>query len=126
MSQPKHTHSSSNVFADLGLENADELHLKSSLTILIRRLILERGWTQTHTAEVLGIHQSDVSNLIRGARLRHYSVERLIHFLNQLNYRVTITVEDATADAREDSTSESHGVVIEQIVSQPVGHSKTS
>ena len=112
MSKPiEHTRSSGNVFADLGLENADELHLKSSLTMLIRRLIRERNWTQTHAAEVLGIHQSDVSNLVRGARLRHYSVERLIHFLNRLNYRVTITVEDGTPD--------SHGAVIEQFVSQP-------
>lgn len=114
--QIEHTPSSGNVFADLGLDDADTLDIKSDLTILIKQLIHKRGWTQTHAAEVLGIHQPDVSDLLRGKRLEHYSVERLIHFLNQLNHRVTITVEDC---ANADINHTTAGNIVGEFVSHP-------
>ena len=86
------TPSSGNVFADLELPNAEELHTKTKLTLLIKRLIRQRGWTQQQAADALGIKQPDVSELSRGQRLEHYSVERLMHFLSRLEQRVTITV----------------------------------
>lgn len=92
MSKQDYTISSGNVFADLGLPDAEELQLKTRLTLLIKRVIEGRAWTQQHTAEALGIKQPDVSALIRGKRLEHYSVERLMHFLSRLEQRVTITV----------------------------------
>lgn len=99
MSEPiEHTPSSGNVFADLGLEDAEALDIKSDLTILIKQRLSKRGWTQAHAAEVLGIHQPDVSDLVRGKRLEHYSIERLISFLNRLNHRVTLTVQDCEGD----------------------------
>lgn len=86
------THSSGNVFADLELENPEELQLKARLTHLIDRTIRQRGWTQQKAAEVLKVKQPDVSALVRGQRLDHYSVERLMQFLARLDNRVTITV----------------------------------
>lgn len=86
------THGSDNVFADLGLENPEELRLKARLTHLINRTIRQRGWTQQQAAGALGIKQPDVSELTRGKRLEHYSVERLMQFLARLNHRITITV----------------------------------
>ena len=83
---------SGNIFADLGLENPEELQLKSRLTHLITRSIRQRGWTQQKAADVLGIKQPDVSELTRGERLEHYSVERLMNFLSKLEHKVTITV----------------------------------
>lgn len=84
--------SSGNVFADLELENPEELQLKAQLTHLISRSIRQRGWTQQKAAEVLKIKQPDVSALVRGRRLDHYSAERLMQFLARLDNRVTITV----------------------------------
>lgn len=86
------THSSGNVFADLDLPNPEELQLKARLTHLITRIIKQRGWTQSQAAKALGIKQPDVSELSRGERLEHYSVERLMHFLGRLEQKVTITV----------------------------------
>ena len=86
------THSSGNVFADLGLENPEELQLKARLTHLINHILEQRGWTQQQTADALGIKQPDVSALTRGKKLEHYSVERLMTFLSRLEQRVTITV----------------------------------
>jgi len=81
-----------NVFADLGFENAEELHLKAKLSNLITRIIKQREWTQKKAAEVLGIKQPDISELTQGKRLDHYSVERLMKFLSMLDQNVTITI----------------------------------
>ena len=61
---------SGNVFADLELPNAEELHTKTKLTLLIKRLIKQRGWTQQQAADALGIKQPDVSELSRGQPAR--------------------------------------------------------
>lgn len=86
------TRSSGNVFADVNLPQPDSLQLKARLTQLIVRIIKGRGWTQQQAAEVLGVKQPEVSELCRGQRLDHYSVERLLHFLSSLEQEVTITV----------------------------------
>jgi predicted XRE-type DNA-binding protein len=86
------TRSSGNVFADLELSNPEELQLKARLTHLITRIIKQRGWTQQQAAKALGIKQPDVSELSRGQKLDHYSVERLMYFLSRLEQKVTITV----------------------------------
>lgn len=86
------TRSSGNVFADLDLPNPEELQLKARLTHLISRIIKGRGWTQNQAAKALGIKQPDVSELTRGERLEHYSVERLMNFLGRLEQKVTIRV----------------------------------
>lgn len=92
MTKRGYTLGSGNVFADLDLPDAEELQLKTRLTLLIKRITEQRGWTQQQTAEALGIKQPDVSALSRGQRLEHYSAERLMHFLSRLHQRVTITV----------------------------------
>lgn len=82
---------SGNVFADMGLPDPEEHLLKARLARLINRTVEEKGWTQRHTAGVLGITQPKVSDLRRG-RLKNFSVERLLGFLARLEHRVAITV----------------------------------
>lgn len=48
------TESCGNVFADLGLENADEMLAKSTLAIMIRKIIKKRGLTQAQAAKIFG------------------------------------------------------------------------
>ncbi len=72
----EHTRSSGNVFADLGLPDADERMLKAQLAVQIRRFIEAKGWTQTEAAAAVGLDQPKVSHLLRG-RLAGFSVERL-------------------------------------------------
>lgn len=88
-----YTLSTGNVFADLELPNPEERQLKARLASLIYDILEERGWTQQHSAEVLGISQPDVSKLTRGI-LKDFSVERLLSFLSRLEYRVTITAQE--------------------------------
>ena len=82
---------SGNVFADLGLPNADELLIKAELAHQISELITERKLTQIEAAELLGIDQPKVSALVRG-KLSGFSMERLFRFLNTLGSNVEIRI----------------------------------
>jgi predicted XRE-type DNA-binding protein len=46
---------SGNIFANLGLPDAEELLLKSQIVVQLRRLIDERKLTQTQAAKRIGI-----------------------------------------------------------------------
>src|SRR5260370_31349471 len=87
------TEGSGNVFADLGLPNPEERLLKSELSIVIARMIEGRGLTQAQAAELLGINQPWVSNLLRG-RLSMFFVERLLRFLLALEADIEIVVKE--------------------------------
>ena len=80
-----------NIFADLGLPDAEDLLLKSKIAIELHRLIKERRLSQTAAAKIIGVSQPDLSNLLHG-RLRGYSTERLMRMLTGLNQDVEITV----------------------------------
>lgn len=88
--------SSGNVFADLGLPDPDERLAKADLAIAIGREIDSRGLTQAEAAELLGVAQPDVSNLVRG-RLSGYSIERLTRLLNALGQDVEIRIRPTGA-----------------------------
>jgi predicted XRE-type DNA-binding protein len=96
----KVTPSSGNVFADLGLPDADQLLVKADLVIEITRVIEERGLTQAQAAEILGVDQPKVSALARG-RIDGFSLERLYRFLNALGRDVEIVVRPAPKGKRE-------------------------
>jgi predicted XRE-type DNA-binding protein len=83
--------SSGNVFADLGLPDADELLLKAGLAHQISVILEERGLTQAEAAHTLGTQQPRISQLVRGS-LGGFSLERLIRFLNALGRDVEIVV----------------------------------
>lgn len=82
---------SGNVFADLGLPDAEDLRLKADLAAALRRLIEDRALTQTKAAGLLGIGQGDLSRMLRGS-LRGVSVERLMGFLTVFDQDVEITL----------------------------------
>ena len=86
--------SSGNVFADLGLPNADELLAKADLARTIRHLIEERGLSQRAAAPIVGASQPDLANLYR-YRLEGFSLERLSRMLNALGQDVRIVVQPA-------------------------------
>ncbi|MBS0622354.1 MAG: XRE family transcriptional regulator [Verrucomicrobia bacterium] len=95
--------SSGNVFADLGIENPEEALAKSELARQISKLIKKKKLTQKQAAEILGIDQPKISALIRG-RLRSFSLERLILFLNELGQDVSIIVSPAKSQSERGST----------------------
>ncbi|GAB2885090.1 XRE family transcriptional regulator [Alcaligenaceae bacterium] len=83
--------SSGNVFADLGLPDADKLQIKSGLTVEIAKAIRERGFTQVEAAERMGLTQPKVSSLLRG-EFSNFSERKLMDCLNRLGYDIEIRV----------------------------------
>jgi len=81
-----------NVFADLGLPNPEQELLKAELTFRIHLLLKQRGLNQTEAAELLGIQQPRVSQLLRN-RPGTFSVARLLELLTMLGQDVKIGIE---------------------------------
>lgn len=90
--EPTVTKGSGNVFADLGLPDADELLAKARLASAISDIISGRHLTQAAAAQLLGTTQPNISNLANG-RLEGFSLERLARFLNALGRDVEIVVK---------------------------------
>ena len=82
---------SGNVFADLGLPDADAHIVKAELVSRIEDIVSQRGITQTEAARLLGLSQPDVSRLLRGD-FREYSLERLFRLLNTLGRDIDIVI----------------------------------
>lgn len=85
---------SDNIFADLGFENPVEELAKSTLAIIIDRVIHERGLTQRAAAALMGTEQQKISHLLRG-RFGEFSTQQLMEFLTALGHDVDIVVRRA-------------------------------
>jgi predicted XRE-type DNA-binding protein len=94
MKKPASTKSSGNVFADIGLPDAEASLLKADLIINIADLIKEKGLTQSRAAKMMGLAQLDVSKLMRG-HFSGFSYERIFGILTALGENVTIKVQEA-------------------------------
>ena len=82
---------STNVYADLGIENADEMLVKAQLATKIGEIIKRRKLTQVQAAELLGIPQPKLSNMLRG-QFRGISETKMIECLTRLGRNVDIVV----------------------------------
>ncbi len=91
---PKFEKSSGNVFADLGLPNADELLLKAQIVTEISRLMKLKKLTQAKAATLCNIAQPDLSNLLNG-KFRGFSIERLMMMLTAFGRDVEVVVRPA-------------------------------
>jgi predicted XRE-type DNA-binding protein len=82
-------------YEQLGYKNYREMETKAKLVMEISDAIKNKKLTQATAAEILGISQPKLSSLLKGG-FRGYSVERLIHFLNESGKDVDI-VKSKTA-----------------------------
>ena len=86
---------STNVFADLGMPDAEEKLVKVELVLKINQLIKKKKLTQLDAAKILDADQSKISLLNRG-RISVFSIERLVHYLNLLKQDVDIVIHQAS------------------------------
>ena len=91
------TSSSGNIFADLGLPNADEHLFKAQIVAIIDASIRGRQLTQAAAAQRMGLKQPDVSKLLKG-RYEGFSLERLFYFLMMLGHELKLEVAEAPAN----------------------------
>jgi predicted XRE-type DNA-binding protein len=85
---------SDNVFADLGLPDADKLKIKSGLVIEISRAVRKQGLTQAEAGRRMGVSQSKVSAMLHGD-FENFSERKLMNCLTRLGYDIEIRVSPA-------------------------------
>lgn len=84
-------HGSGNIFADLGLPDAETHLLKAEIVSEVYRLVQARKLTQAAAGKRMGISQPEVSRLFKG-HFHEYSVERLMGFITAFDRDVEIVV----------------------------------
>lgn len=85
---------STNVYADLGRADADEMLVKAQLAVKISEVVKLRHLTQAAVAEILGMPQPKVSGMLRG-QFRGISEDRMMRCLAALGHDVQIVVKPA-------------------------------
>ena len=82
---------SGNVFADLGLKDADQLLARAQIGFHVFKILEEKKLKQREIAAILGIAQSDVSHLMNG-HFSRFTTDKLLDFLKRLDRKVSIEV----------------------------------
>ncbi len=95
----KFTRSSGNVFADLDLENPEDLLRKSQFVSVIRAVMTKRRLTQVKAAEIMKISQPDLSKLLSG-RTQGFSIDRLLGMIMAVGVSPRISFEVPTKFGR--------------------------
>ena len=90
---------SMNVYADLGVADADEMLVKAQLATKIAEIIKLRKMTQIQAASLLGMPQPKLSNMLRG-RFRGISETKMLECLTLLGRDVQIVVKSASRSRR--------------------------
>lgn len=85
---------SGNVYADLGMADAQEMLVKAKLASKIGDIIKRQNMTQQQAAEVLTMPQPKVSMLLRG-QFRGISEAKMLECLARLGRDVDIVVKPA-------------------------------
>ena len=81
-----------NVFQDLGFdpEESENLRVRADLMIELSRLIDSKGWTQEEAAEIMGVAQPRISDLVRG-KIDRFSIDSLVSMLGSAGIKVRVT-----------------------------------
>ena len=82
---------SGNVFADLGLDEADELYARAQIGFCVYKILKAKKLKQREIAKVLAIPQPEVSHLMNG-HFSRFTTDKMLDFLKRLNRKVTIQI----------------------------------
>ena len=102
MKKVKLTRSSGNVFRDLGFspDEAEYLKIRAELMVNLQKVIMARGLKQAEAAELLGVTQPRVSDLMRG-RIDLFSIDTLVDMLARLGVRAKLVLQPSRRRAGE-------------------------
>jgi len=82
---------STNIYAQLGFPDAQEMLVKADLVMQIGQILRKRGWSQQQSAKVLGLTQPKLSKMLRG-QFRGVSEMKMMDCLLRLGCAVKIVV----------------------------------
>ena len=89
---------STNVYADLGRNDAEEMLVKAQLASKIGSIIKRKKLTQAQAADIVGLPQPKLSGLLRG-QFRGVSEAKMMDCLARLGWNVQIVVGPAPRTA---------------------------
>ncbi|MDP3621671.1 MAG: helix-turn-helix transcriptional regulator [Polynucleobacter sp.] len=96
--------STSNIYADIGFTNDQEMMVKAGLAEKIGEIIKNRRLTQMEAALILGMSQPKLSSMLRG-QFHGISETKMLQCLNKLGRDIQIVVRKANRDQRIGRTS---------------------
>jgi len=96
------TRGSANIFADIGVADAETHLLKAKLVQRLGSLIETAGLTQAEAAQRMDMSQPDLSKLLSG-KFRPVSIERLMRCLVALGQNVTIDIGPSKGKSKRPS-----------------------
>ena len=79
------------MFADLGLEDADEHFARAQIGFHVYQLLSGKSLKQREIATLLGIKQPEVSYLMNG-HFSRFTTDKLLSFLKKLDQKVSIRI----------------------------------
>ncbi len=79
------------MFADLGLEEADELFTRAQMGFHVYTILKDKKLKQREISSLLGIAQPEVSHLMNG-HFSRFTTDQLLDFLKRLDRKVTIRI----------------------------------
>ena len=82
---------SGNIFADIGLANADEILARAQIGVEVLKILKSRDLKQREMANLLGIKQTEVSHLMNG-HFGRFSEGKLVSFLKKLDREVMLVI----------------------------------
>lgn len=86
-----------NIFADMGLPNAEMRQAKALVSILFEKALKGQRLTQRQAAERTGLTQPEVSKIARGV-CSGFSLDRLISAMAALGQDVQISFQEAAQE----------------------------
>src|SRR6202043_1141566 len=88
---PEFEEGSGNIFADLDLDDSDELFARAKIGFHVYQILKEKNLAQREIATLLRIKQPEVSHLMNG-HFSRFTTDKLLDFLKRLDQKVTIEV----------------------------------
>jgi predicted XRE-type DNA-binding protein len=88
---PEIEEGSENVYADLGLDGAQELFVRAQIGFHVFKILEARKLPQRAIANILDIPQPEVSHLMNGHYSR-FTTDKLLDFLKRLDQTVSINI----------------------------------
>lgn len=82
----------SNIYAEIGVKDPEAMLMKGHLSLEIGEIIRRRKLSQTKAAEIMGIPQPKLSELLKG-RFRAISEAKMMECLTRLGASVSIVVK---------------------------------
>lgn len=72
-------------------EQASKMAMKMDLSIMITKLIKDKGWTQSEAAQKLNVQQSRISELAN-AKIEKFTIDAMFDMLDALGFQVRMSM----------------------------------